>query len=224
MARARPAVTVSVDGQGRAQGARRADGVGPVGRPSGTPPPAAVGVAGQGQRDPARLVRHRRRASAAASSSSGRASTPGTGATRSGSSGTGDQAHLEQRDVALPAGDVAPQRLQQGRQHRGPHQRRLLGQRVGHAQRGAPRVVGLQPELVVHLLPDEGVGEHLGEAVVRPACPRRPGVRAGRGSARGRRGPAAARTGSGRSRAGGRPPRRSRRRPAGRGASWAAAR
>ena len=49
-----------VDGQGRAQGARRADGVGPVGGPSGTPPAAAVGVAGEDEGDPARLVRHRR--------------------------------------------------------------------------------------------------------------------------------------------------------------------
>ncbi len=72
-----------------------------------------------------------------------------------------DQSQLVQRHVALAPADVAPQRGEQRRQQRGPHQRLLLRQRVGQPHRLPARVVAGQPEHVGHPGRDERVGEHL---------------------------------------------------------------
>ena len=93
--------------------------------------------------------------------------------------GQEDHADLVQRQVALAAAEVAPQRAEQRRQQRRAQQRLLLGQRVGQPHRAAPRVVGGQPERVVHAGRDERVRQHLDVARPRPA----PGRPSGGGAA-----------------------------------------
>ena len=72
---------------------------------------------------------------------------PGTGALV-GSCGPGDEADLVDGDVARAAGDVAAQGVEQGVEHRRPHQRRLVGQRVDQPHGVPALVVGRQPEPV----------------------------------------------------------------------------
>ena len=186
-----------------------------AGRP-GPHQPAGSRVAGEDERDPARLGRHRRAATAAASRRSGRRVDAGDRAPRAAvGSGRVTRPDLEQRDVGAARGRRCGRSVSS---RVGSSEVRisgcLLGQRVGQPQRAAPRVVGLAARAAsCTFCADERVGEHLDEAVRRPARARprrRTPLVVGEPAAAGA--PGAAPTGSGRSRAGGRPPRRGRRR------------
>ena len=75
-----------------------------------------------------------------------------------------DEPELVDGDVLVPAGEVAPQHVDEAREHGRAQQRPLLRQRVGDAHGLPAVVVGRQPQLVGEIVGDEGVAEHLGEA------------------------------------------------------------
>ena len=64
----------------------------------------------------------------------------------------------------MPASQVAPQHVDEAREHHRAQQRTLLRQRVGDAHGLTSVVVGRQAELVGELVGDERIAQHLGEA------------------------------------------------------------
>ena len=110
-----------------------------------------------------------------------------------------DQAHLVEREVAVTPADIADEAAQQARQQRRAQLGLGVRQRV-HQPGGPPTgIVRREPERVVHLRGDEGVGEHLGRIRPRPEPVRRCAAAAGPPSARVRAAAWAAPTGSCRS-------------------------
>ncbi|GMA85375.1 hypothetical protein GCM10025868_06250 [Angustibacter aerolatus] len=162
------------DAERLGQPAHRGDGVGPVGGPARPPPAGRLALADE---EHGRVQRLRRHGGLQLREHGGVRPGGGLGARRLravGGAGTEHPAHLEQREVAGAAGEVAPGRVAQRLQQGGAQQRRLLAERVREPQRPPAVVVVRQAQRVEPARRDERVGLHLDVPVLGERRRRQP--------------------------------------------------
>ena len=128
-----------------------ADHVAPVGGTAGAPPPGLLDLAGRERCAARRGWSGTAAYSCSSVSASGRERDAGDRRRAERAAGTEDEPDLGERDVLVAAGDVAPQRVDEAREHRRAQQRPLLRQRVGEPHGVAAVVVGRQHQLVGEL-------------------------------------------------------------------------
>ena len=154
---------LDLDPERGGHGANHLDGVGPVPGPAGPENPGALVLTSHDGADMSGLGGNARLEGCLL----GLAGAPGDSGDRGGN-GTdrvGDGADLEDGNVSQAARDVAPGDVDQGVEHAGAQVGGVLGQGVGQTDRLSASIVGGNLEQVVDL-PDEGVGQDLGESGV----------------------------------------------------------